>query len=122
MIEGEFSFESGIAAARQLLDMDDPPTAIFGANDDTACGVIYEAAARGLAVPDQLSVFGFDDTPMSRQVWPSLSTIRQPSRDMGRIAARQLLDEISGHGAGGIVRLPYQLQIRHSTGPVPAGR
>ena len=116
------SFESGIAGARRLLDLDDPPTAIFGANDDTACGVIYEAAARGLAVPDQLSVFGFDDTPMSRQVWPSLSTIRQPSRDMGRIAARQLLDEISGHGAGGIVRLPYQLQIRHSTGPVPAGR
>ena len=122
VIEGEFSFESGIAGARRLLDLDDPPTAIFGANDDTACGVIYEAAARGLAVPDQLSVFGFDDTPMSRQVWPSLSTIRQPSRDMGRIAARQLLDEISGHGAGGIVRLPYQLQIRHSTGPVPAGR
>ena len=122
VIEGEFSFESGIAGARRLLDLDDPPTAIFGANDDTACGVIYEAAARGLAVPDQLSVFGFDDTPMSRQVWPSLSTIRQPSREMGRIAARQLLDEVSGHGVGSVVRVPYQLQIRHSTGPAPPRR
>ena len=122
VIEGEFSLDSGIAGARRLLDLDDPPTAIFGANDDTACGVLYEAAARGLAVPDQLSVFGFDDTPMSRQVWPSLSTIRQPSREMGRIAAHQLLDEISSRGPGNIVRVPYQLQIRHSTGPVPQRR
>ena len=119
VMEGEFSFESGIAAARQLLDMDDPPTAIFGANDDTACGVLYEATARGLKVPEQLSVFGFDDTPMSRQVWPSLSTVRQPSRDMGRIAAQQLLTAIAGHEPGRMVKAPYQLQIRHSTGPAP---
>ncbi|KAF1687910.1 LacI family transcriptional regulator [Pseudoxanthomonas broegbernensis] len=121
VVEGEFSFESGIAGARRLLDMDDPPTAIFGANDDTACGVLYEAAARGLKVPEHLSVFGFDDTPMSRQVWPSLSTVRQPSREMGRIAAQQLLNAIAGHDPARMVRVPYQLQIRHSTGPVPQG-
>jgi len=120
VVEGEFSFESGIAGARRLLDMDDPPTAIFGANDDTACGVLYEAAARDLDVPGQLSVFGFDDTPMSRQVWPSLSTVRQPSREMGRIAAQQLLNALGGHEPAHMVRVAYQLQIRHSTGPAPA--
>ncbi|TWH08886.1 LacI family DNA-binding transcriptional regulator [Pseudoxanthomonas taiwanensis] len=119
VVEGEFSFESGIAGARQLLDMADPPTAIFAANDDTACGVLYEAAARGLRVPEQLSVFGFDDTPISRQVWPSLTTVRQPSREMGRIAAQQLIAAIDGHGPAHMVRVPYQLQIRHSTGPAP---
>ncbi len=119
VVEGEFSFESGIAGARQLLDMANPPTAIFAANDDTACGVLYEASARGLAVPQQLSVFGFDDTPISRQVWPSLTTVRQPSREMGRIAAQQLITAIDGHGNAGMVQVPYQLQIRHSTGPAP---
>ncbi len=119
VVEGEFSFESGIAGARQLLDLPDPPTAIFAANDDTACGVLYEASARGLVVPAQLSVFGFDDTPMSRQVWPSLTTVRQPSREMGRIAAQQLITAIEGHGPAQMTRVPYQLQIRHSTGPAP---
>src|SRR5690606_12413676 len=122
VVEGEFSFESGIAGARQLLDMDDPPTAIFAANDDTACGVLYEAAARGLAVPAQLSVFGFDDTPISRQVWPSLTTVRQTSREMGRIAAQKLITAIDGHGPAHMVRVPYQLQILHSTGPAPGRR
>ena len=120
VVEGEFSFESGIAGARQLLDMADPPTAIFAANDDTACGVLYEASARGLPVPERLSVFGFDDTPISRQVWPSLTTVRQPSREMGRIAAQQLITAIEGHGSAHMVRVPYQLQIRHSTAPAPA--
>ena len=80
--------------------------------------MLYEAAARGLRVPEQLSVFGFDDTPMSRRVWPSLSTVRQPSREMGRIAAQQLIAAISG-GSAQVVRVPYQLQIRHSTAPAP---
>src|SRR5690606_4982823 len=119
VVGGEAALDSGIAGARQLLDLPDPPAAIFAANDDTACGVLYEASARGLVVPAQLSVFGFDDTPMSRQVWPSLTTVRQPSREMGRIAAQQLITAIDGHGPAHMVRVPYQLQIRHSTGPAP---
>ncbi|MBD9368062.1 LacI family DNA-binding transcriptional regulator [Xanthomonas sp. XNM01] len=119
VVEGEFSFQSGIVGARRLLALDERPTAIFGANDDTACGVLYEAAARGLDVPGDLSVFGFDDSPMACQVWPSLTTVRQPSREMGRIAAQQLLTEIGGHASGGVVQVPYQLQVRNSTGPVP---
>jgi len=121
VVDGGFSFESGIAGARQLLDFKQPPTAIFAANDDSACGVMHEAFERGLSIPQDLSVFGFDDTPTSRQVWPSLTTVRQPCRDMGRIAAEQLIASIRDPNAGQLVPVPYELQIRQSTGPVPTG-
>jgi len=121
VVDGGFSFESGIAGARQLLDLKQPPTAIFAANDDSACGVMHEAFERGLSIPQDLSVFGFDDTPTSRQVWPSLTTVRQPCRDMGRIAAEQLIASIRDPNAGQLVPVPYELQIRQSTGPVPTG-
>jgi LacI family transcriptional regulator len=119
VVEGGFSFEAGIAGARRLLDLAHPPTAIFAANDDSACGVMHEAFERGLAIPRDLSIFGFDDTPTSRQVWPSLTTVRQPCRDMGRIAAEQLLACIRDANAGQLVQVPYELQIRQSTGPAP---
>jgi len=117
--DGGFSFESGIAGARILLDLPDPPTAIFAANDDSACGVMHEAFERGLRIPDDLSVIGFDDTPTARQIWPSLTTVRQPCREMGRIAAEQLLAAIRDPGAGQLVHVPYELKLRRSTGPAP---
>jgi LacI family transcriptional regulator len=120
IVDGGFSFEAGIAGAKRLLDLDDPPTAIFAANDDSACGVMHEAFERGLAIPRDLSVFGFDDTPTSRHVWPSLTTVRQPCRDMGRIAAEQLLALIRDPSAGELVHVPYELQIRQSSGPAPS--
>lgn len=120
VIEGEFSFDSGIAGARQLLDLPSPPTAIFAANDDTAAGVIYEAEERGLRIPRDLSVFGFDDMPMARQIWPSLTTVRQPSHEMGRIAAEQLLARIGDPQRGELVKVPYEMRLRRSTGPWPA--
>ena len=119
VVEGGFSFETGIAGARHLLDLKHPPTAIFAANDDSACGVMHEAFERGLRIPQDLSVCGFDDTPTSRQVWPSLTTVRQPCRDMGSIAAEQLLASIRDADAGQLVQVPYELQIRQSTGPAP---
>jgi len=119
VVEGGFSFESGIAGAKHLLDLPQPPTAIFAANDDCACGVMHEAFERGMSIPRDLSVFGFDDTPTSRQVWPSLTTVRQPCREMGRIAAEQLLAVIRDPAAGQLVHVPYQLQMRQSTGPAP---
>jgi len=119
VVEGGFSFEAGIAGAKRLLDLEHPPTAIFAANDDSACGVMHEAFERGLGIPRDLSVFGFDDTPTSRQVWPALTTVRQPCRDMGRIAAEQLLACIRDPNAGQLVQVPYELQIRQSTGPAP---
>lgn len=120
VVDGGFSFESGIAGAKHLLDLPQPPTAIFAANDDCACGVMHEAFERGMSIPRDLSVVGFDDTPTSRQVWPSLTTVRQPCREMGRIAAEQLLASIRDAGAGQLVHVPYQLQMRQSTGPAPS--
>ncbi len=119
VMAGEFSFESGVAAAEKLLSLDDPPTAIFAANDDTAAGVMHVAAERGLRIPQDLSVCGFDDQPMARQIWPSLTTVRQSSSEMGRIAAEQLLLSLRDPSAAAMVLVPYQLQLRASTGPAP---
>lgn len=119
VIEGEFTFDSGIEGTRTLLDLPEPPTVIFAANDDTAAGVIYEAEERGLRIPRDLSVFGFDDIPMARRLWPSLTTVRQPSREMGRIAAEQLLARIGDAQHGELVNVPYELRLRRSTGPWP---
>lgn len=122
VVEGSFSFEAGIEAARGLLDLKRPPTAIFAANDESACGVMHEAFGRGMRIPQDLSVFGFDDTPTSRHVWPSLTTVRQPCRDMGRIAVEQLLAAIRDPQSAQLVHVPYQLQFRQSTGPAPSRR
>ncbi len=119
VVQGSFSFDSGVAAGKKLLALRERPTAIFAANDDMAAGVISAAAEIGLSVPRDLSVFGFDDTPMSRQIWPCLTTVRQPSRDMGRVAAEQLLRAIKDPANGEMVQMPYALQLRQSTGPAP---
>lgn len=120
VVRGEFSFDSGVSAARQLFDLARPPTAVFAANDDMAAGVIRVAAERGLRVPHDVSVCGFDDTPMSRQIFPPLTTVRQPSRDMGRIAATQLLRSLRDPASASMVCMQHTLQLRQSTGPAPA--
>lgn len=117
VVEGEFSYESGVVATHRLLDLERPPTAIFAANDDMAAGAICAIGERGLWVPRDVSVCGFDDTPIARQIHPALTTIRQSTRDMGRLAAVELLKDIRELGAGGIVDVPYTLQLRRSTGP-----
>lgn len=119
VVKGRFSFDSGVAGGRRLFALELRPTAIFAANDDTAAGVLWAAAERGLVVPKDVSVCGFDDIPLSRQVWPALTTVRQPSQDMGRIAAMQLLHSIKGGEPGQMVSVPYTLRLRQSTGVVP---
>ncbi|MBL0162337.1 MAG: LacI family DNA-binding transcriptional regulator [Xanthomonadales bacterium] len=91
---GDNLFHAGEEGARQLLSLGNPPTAIFAANDEMAGGVIKASLAMGLRIPQQLSVVGFDDAPISRQVWPSLSTIQQPIRDMAKTATSILLDQL----------------------------
>ena len=118
VVEGAFTFESGVAGARRLLDLRDPPTAIFAANDDMAAGVLRVAGERGISVPHDLSVCGFDDTPLSRHVYPALCTVRQPTRDMGRIATLELLNSIRTPGSGRMVPMPYTLQLRESIAPL----
>jgi LacI family transcriptional regulator len=120
VLQGEFTYDSGVVAARKLFALKSPPTAVFAANDDTAAGVIRVAYERGLSIPHDVSICGFDDTPMSRQIFPALTTVRQPCHDMGRVAATELLKAIKNRDAGSMVRMPYALQLRQSTGLAPA--
>jgi LacI family transcriptional regulator len=111
--EGEFDFESGVRAAEQFLSMEDRPTAIFASNDDMAAGVLAVAHDRGISLPDQLSVAGFDDTTLARTVWPPLTTIHQPMAELARTATEILI-------AGGDInhrRLPHTLVERASVAP-----
>lgn len=111
--EGAFDFESGVRGAGRLLDLPEPPTAIFASNDDMAAGVLAVAHDRGIAVPTRLSVAGFDDTTLARTVWPPLTTIHQPMAELARTAAEILI-------AGGDIthrRLPHQLIERASVAP-----
>jgi len=119
VVQGAFSFESGVEAANRLLDLPRPPTAIFAANDDMAAGVIRAAGERGLAVPGALSVCGFDDTPIARHIYPTLSTVRQPTADMAHRATLELLARIRTPGAGQMVRVDHEVLFRESTGPAP---
>ena len=120
IVQGQFTFESGMDGARRLLDLHPRPSAIFAANDDMAAGVLRVAAERGFAVPFDLSVCGFDDTPLSRHVSPPLTTVRQPTREMGRVAALELFREIRERGSGAMVSMPYELCLRASTGLAPS--
>jgi len=118
VVQGAFTFGSGVAAARQLFALEQRPTAVFAANDDMATGVMWAAGEYGLKVPHDLSVCGFDDIPLARQLWPALTTVQQPSREMGKLAAQQLLSLLRGRGPGQLVQVPFSLQIRESTAPV----
>jgi LacI family transcriptional regulator len=102
--EGLFSYRSGLDAAEQLLDLAVPPTAIFSSNDDMAAATVAVAHRRGLDVPGDLTVCGFDDTTLSTAIWPELTTIHQPIADMARAAVELLVGTIRRQrGSDGIV-------------------
>ncbi len=92
--EGNYTFESGIAAANRLLDLSPRPTAIFASNDEMAAGVVHAARQRGISVPEDLSVIGFDDTAIAAHIWPPLTTVRWPIISMARAAAMKLVGEV----------------------------
>jgi LacI family transcriptional regulator len=112
---GDFKQHPGYVAANALLDLADPPTAIFAANDLSAMGVCEAIRSRGLHIPEDMSVIGFDDIPEARLMHPPLTTVRQPLIDMGRLATRMLLEHIQNPNqpASRIV-LPTELIIRSS--------
>ena len=117
---GDNSIGSGAAGADTLLDLPQPPTAIFAANDDMAAGVIRAANMRGIRIPEQLSVAGYDDSALAQQIFPALTTVRQPLKTMAETAALALIgnngDEVTGSGPRTI---PAELRVRDSTGPAP---
>jgi LacI family transcriptional regulator, galactose operon repressor len=116
----DFRTSSGQAGAGAVLDMPDPPTAIFAGSDMQAFGVYQEAAARGLRIPDDLSVVGFDDIAFSELTTPPLTTVRQPLARMAAEAVRLLLDAEDGiPGPPPRVELATHLVVRGSTGPAP---
>jgi LacI family transcriptional regulator len=88
--EGNYTFESGVLAADRLLDLMPRPTAIFACNDEMAAGVLHAARQRGIDVPRDLSIIGFDDTPIAAHIWPPLTTVRWPIISMARSAALKL--------------------------------
>ncbi len=96
---GDYTFESGMRAAERLLDLSPRPTAVFSSNDTMAAGVLHTARHRGLEVPRDLSIVGFDDTSIASQIWPPLTTVRWPIATMARAAALKLIDA-DEHGEG----------------------
>lgn len=117
---GDNSFESGESCGKRLLELHEPPTAIFAANDDMAAGVLRAADLLGVDVPGQLSLAGCDDISLARQLCPTLTTIRQPLSAMAEEAARLLIGESRDQaGEHPIVIVPATLKIRESTGPAP---
>lgn len=116
VFEGDFTQTSGSQGLTYLLQLPNPPTAIFASNDVAAQGVMDAARLHGLIVPDDLSVIGFDDIPLAASLSPRLTTIRQPLRQMGSIATQLLLNRIhEPDQTQSSVVLPTELILREST-------
>jgi len=118
VMHGDFSIQSGAAAAERLLRRAEPPTAIFCFNDEMAMGVLATARRLGIGVPDELSVVGFDDIRFAQHTVPPLTTIAQPTREIGEGTVRLLLRILSDGGAhvsAESMTLPHKLVIRGST-------
>ncbi len=115
IVRGGYTFESGVAAAERLLSLEPRPTAIFSSNDEMAAGLYHVAYLRGLRIPEDLSVIGFDDTPLASRIWPPLTTVRWPIRDMGRSAAELLLDNQETKRRRAAPTYEARLTIRSST-------
>lgn len=115
---GNFHHVGGYQAARELFELSEPPTAIFAGSDEQAFGVAEAARVTGRHIPEDLSIVGFDDLPISRWVSPALTTVRQPLAEMGRTAAEMLLTMIERREPSGRqVELATELIVRSSTGP-----
>lgn len=97
--DGLFTYRSGLDAAETLLDLADPPSAIFASNDDMAAATVAVAHRRGLDVPSDLTVCGFDDTALATTIWPELTTIHQPIADMSRAALELLVQDVKARRA-----------------------
>jgi LacI family transcriptional regulator len=121
-IVNAYQYQPGYQAAQELLTLENPPTAIFAFNDVLAVGVINAARELGIAVPEQLSVIGFDDLRLALYVNPALTTIGQPMYEMGEKATGMLIERIENQElAPRLQQLSLKLLVRQSTGPVPNG-
>src|SRR5438128_6587924 len=118
---GDFRLQSGYIQTSALLALPDPPTAIFAGNDLQAMGAYKALYLRNIHVPEHMSVIGFDDIPLTTIVIPSLSTVRQPLFDMGRVATSMLMRLIAGEPLDSLrVELATTLITRESSAPPPS--
>ena len=119
IVAGDWEIGGGIAAAERLLSLPEPPTAIFAFNDNMAVGALRAARARGLRLPEELSVIGFDDVELATVVAPALTTIRQPLAELGRMAVDRLVRLLEGQRLEALnVELGTRLIVRESTAPI----
>jgi LacI family transcriptional regulator len=117
-IEADFEISGGVGAAAELLGRPDRPTAVFAFNDNLAIGTMRAARARGLRIPEDLSVVGFDDSEHASLVTPELTTVRQPLAEMGRTAVNLLRRLLDGQRVETLhVELGTRLIVRDSTAP-----
>lgn len=121
LIEGEYSFESGVKGAKQLMaaevTQDNRPTAIFSCNDEIAAGALFAARLMNINIPEQLAIAGFENSPFSRQTWPKLTTADQPNKQIAHDAASLLISQIRNQkGKNETSQYVPQLIIRASTG------
>lgn len=120
IVYSDWRIPRGEEAAEELLSRPDPPTAIFGFNDNVAIGALNAARRRGLSVPDDLSVIGFDDTFQATIVTPSLTTVRQPLAELGRMGVSLLTRLIDGQRLDALrIELSTTLVVRDTTAPAP---
>jgi LacI family transcriptional regulator len=115
--QGSWQFESGLECAHELLSVPERPTAIMAGNDDAAAGVLQAAWERSLKCPEDLSVVGFDDVPLARQVSPPLTTVRQPIYKIATTAMSMLVEKAILGLPVEAVEVPTDLVVRYSTGP-----
>ena len=94
--QGNFSFKSGFDAGVEIFHSDRIPTAIFASNDSMAAGIMKSAHMKGLKIPDDISLAGFDDSPIADEIWPALTTVKQPVEKMANHAAKILMAKFNG--------------------------
>jgi LacI family transcriptional regulator len=116
IIEGDYSFDSGVQGAKTLLKLDKKPSAIFCCNDEIAAGALFAARLSKIEVPEQLAIAGFENSPFSRQTWPTLTTANQPTKEIAETATQLLIANIRKHQETMINQLfTPELIIRDST-------
>ncbi|SEI37064.1 transcriptional regulator, LacI family [Dyadobacter koreensis] len=117
IINTNFKVESAIVPTKRLLDLDSPPDAIFGVNDQVAIGAMRVILDRGLKIPGDVGIIGFDNSPISAYTYPSLTTVHRPGRKIGMEASRLFLNQLNGSGdfVHENIVLPTELIIRESS-------
>ncbi|KAA9131681.1 LacI family transcriptional regulator [Marinihelvus fidelis] len=118
VLEGGYTYETGFECASELLAMDNRPTAVFCGNDEMAVGAYQAARQAGIRVPEDFSIVGYDDTPIASRVWPRLTTVRMPIREMGKAAGQLLLSDPAA-SVHRYVSFTPELVVRESTAPPP---